>query len=162
MRHGIRIALLSVVLASRALAQSPSPAHPSVPLPPSVDRVLRDYERAWRAADVAALVALFAEDGFVLQSGRPPARGHAAIAEAYRGQGGGALRLRALAFATADSIGYVIGAYGYEPDAADMGKFTLSLRRSPDGRWLIFSDMDNGSRPPPPEDAREGGHSKTE
>ena len=29
----------------------------------------------------------------------------------------------------------------------DVGKFTLTLRKGADGRWLIFSDMDNGNRP---------------
>jgi len=130
---------------------------PSVQLPPELDRVLRDYERAWRASDAAALAELFAEDGFVLQGGRSPVRGRAAIQRAYTGMGGGPLRLRALAFATADTVGYIIGAYGYGDGPGDMGKFTLTLRRFAAGRWLIFSDMDNGSLParrpssPPPE-----------
>jgi len=42
-----------------------------VALPPQLDRVLRDYERAWRAGDAAALASLFAEDGFLLQNNRP-------------------------------------------------------------------------------------------
>ncbi len=120
---------------------------PSIAMPAELDRVLRDYERAWRAGDVRALVALFTTDGFVLQPGRPPVRGQTALAEAYRGQPGGPLRLRPLAFATADSVGYIIGAYGYGDDPNDQGKFTLTLRRGSDGRWLIASDMDNGSRP---------------
>lgn len=127
--------------------QSASDALPSIALPAELDRVLRDYERAWRDGDVQALVALFTTDGFVLQPGRPPVRGHTALAEVYQGQGGGPLRLRPLAYATADSVGYVIGAYGYGDDPNDQGKFTLTLRRGSDGRWLIASDMDNGSRP---------------
>lgn len=124
-------------------------ALPTITLPPALDRVLRDYEQAWLARDVTTLVLLFTPDGFVMQPGRPPARGREALANVYRGQGGGALRLRPLAFATGDSVGYIIGAYGYGSDPADMGKFTLTLRRGSDGRWLIASDMDNGSRPPP-------------
>ena len=122
---------------------------PSVQLPPALDRVLRDYERAWRTRDVPALVALFTEDGFVLQPGRAPARGRAALARVYAGQGGGALRLRALAYAQADTVGYIIGAYGYGDSRDDEGKFTLTVRRGSGGRWLIASDMDNGSKPPP-------------
>lgn len=129
-------------------APNPSAALPSVALPPQLDRVLRDYERAWRAGDAAALAALFAEDGFVLQGGRPPVRGRSAIQAAYTGQGGGSLRLRALAFATSDTIGYIIGAYGYGEAPGDIGKFTLVLHRSTDGRWLIFSDMDNSNARP--------------
>jgi hypothetical protein len=122
---------------------------PGVALPPELDRVLRDYERAWRAGDAAALASLFAEDGFVLQSNRPPVRGRQAIQAAYEDQGeGGPLRLRALAFTSTDTIGYIIGAYGYGDKPGDIGKFTLTLRRAPGGPWLIFSDMDNSNAKP--------------
>lgn len=51
-------------------------------------------------------------------------------------QAGGLLRLRALAAATADPVGYVIGAYGCGDAPGDQGKFTLTLspapRRRPD------------------------------
>jgi hypothetical protein len=93
------------------------------------------------------MAALFAEDGFVLQGGRAPVRGRAAIRATYQGVAGGALRLRALAHATADTVGYIVGAYGYGDDPNDVGKFTLTLRRAPGGAWQIFSDMDNASRP---------------
>jgi uncharacterized protein (TIGR02246 family) len=145
--------LLVMALATASQAQAPQAAPtelPSVELTPELDRVLRDYEAAWRRGDAAGLAALFTEDGFVLQGGRAPVRGRAAIQAAYTGQGGGPLRLRALAAATADSVGYIIGAYGYGDAPGDQGKFTLTLRREPDGRWLIFSDMDNASRPPRP------------
>ncbi len=121
---------------------------PSIELPEVLDRVLRDYEQAWRANDPAALAALFTSDGFVLQPGRLPARGRAALEEVYRGQGGGPLRLRALAYAAADTVAYIIGAYRYGDAPADQGKFTLTLRLGPDRRWLIASDMDNGSPSP--------------
>lgn len=137
-------------LASPLAAQSASPPPlPSVALPPALDRVLRDYESAWRRGDPAALAALFTDDGFVLQGGGPPVRGRAAIAAAYAGQGGAPLRLRALAWATADTVGYVVGAYGYDGTAGDVGKFTLALRRARGGAWRIASDMDNANRPAP-------------
>lgn len=117
---------------------------PSVTLPPELDRVLRDYERGWRARDASALARLFAADGFVLRPGHPPVRGRAAIARAYAGAGG-ALHLRALAFATADTTGWIVGAYGAEPGARDAGKFVLALRRRPGGAWEIAADMDNGN-----------------
>ena len=125
---------------------------PDVALPPQLDRVLRDYERAWRAGDAVAIAALFAEDGFVLQSNRPPIRGRPAIQTSYEatfsGLGGGPLRLRALAFSTGDTIGYIIGAYSYDIKRRGTGKFTLTLRRAPGEPWLIFSDMDNLSATP--------------
>ena len=133
---------------SSARAQTPAaPELPSVTLPAELDRVLRDYERAWQSGDASKVAALFSVDGFVLQNGRAPVRGRDAIAKAYAGQGGGALRLRALAHAAVDTVGYIIGAYGYGDTPGDMGKFTLTLRRPPGGAWEIFSDMDNGNQP---------------
>jgi ketosteroid isomerase-like protein len=120
---------------------------PSVELPPPLARVLTDYEAAWQAKDAAALARLFTEDGFVLSSGTPPVRGRAAIEDHYRGHGG-PLSLRALAFETEGPIGYIIGAYARQRGEPDVGKFTLTLRRDPEGRWLIVSDMDNGNARP--------------
>lgn len=71
--------------------------------------------------------------------------------EAEYQRAGGPLLLRALAFGADGSTGYIIGAYGYGPDAAvvDAGRFVLALRRAPDGRWLIAADLDNMNRPGP-------------
>lgn len=115
---------------------------PSVVLPPEIDRVLRDYERAWQAKDTPALVSLFVPDGFVLQSQRPPIRGHEGLKKAYQGAGG-PLYLRALAFAQADTVGYIIGAFRFKTVGSDVGKFVLALRRGAGNRWLIAADMDN-------------------
>ena len=131
-------------------AQSPAasnPPLPSVSLPADLDRVLRDYERAWKTGDASSVAALFSVDGFVLQNGRAPVRGREAIGKAYAGQAGGELRLRALGHAVADTVGYIIGAYSYGNAPGDVGKFTLTLRRPRDGKWEIFSDMDNGNQP---------------
>jgi ketosteroid isomerase-like protein len=146
--------MLEIVLAAGALLfwspaagpQAPSlPApEPSVELAPALARVLTDYEAAWRARDAKALAALFAEDGFVLPSGHPPVRGRAAIEKHYAGAGG-PLSLRAIAFATEGPVGYVIGGHTRQKGQPDEGKFTLTLRRNPEGRWLIFSDMDSGN-----------------
>lgn len=119
---------------------------PSVELPPELDRVLRDYESAYRRGG-SAVAELFTEDGFVLAGGRPPIRGRVAIAE-YYGPGRGPLSLRAIAFAAEGSVAWIVGGYRSERDAPDAGKFTLTLRKRPDGRWLIVSDMDNSNRPP--------------
>jgi ketosteroid isomerase-like protein len=136
--------------ASDAAAQGRDGAlPPSVDLPAELDRVLRDYERLWKAGDAAGLADLFTEDGMALSNGKPPAKGRAAIAAGYR-QAGGDLTLRALAFATADTVGYIIGAYRYGDATEDMGKFILALRRSQDGPWLIAGDIDNSNRRPGP------------
>ncbi len=146
--------LCASMLVSPARAQNAVPAADAAPLasitlPPEIDRVLRDYEKAWRSGDAGAVAALFAEEGYVLQSGRNPVRGRAAIANLYKGQAGGPLRLRAFAYATGDTTGYILGAYGYGEgeNVPDMGKYTVTLRRNRGGPWQLFSDMDNGNQP---------------
>ena len=42
--------------------------------------------------------------------------------------------------------GYIVGGFAAIPGQPDIGKFTLTLRKDEDGRWLIVSDMDNSNR----------------
>ena len=141
----VEIALLPRVLAASAPTPAPTP-QPSIQLPPELARVLTDYETAWRARDAAALARLFAEDGFVMSSNQLPVRGRAAIEKQYTGSGG-PLFLRAFAYATEGKTVYILGGFTNRQEGADIGKFTLTLSKGADGRWLIFSDMDNGNRP---------------
>ena len=117
---------------------------PAVPLPPELDRVLRDYEQQWRAKNASGLAALFTPDGFVLPNNEPPARGTAGIEKAYAGNGG-PLTLAALAYAVDDTVGYIVGTYGGIDVTRHSGKYVLTLRRAPGGPWLIAADMDNGN-----------------
>jgi ketosteroid isomerase-like protein len=122
-------------------------APPAVTLPPALDRVLRDYESAWRDGDGARLAALFTDDGFAVQSGSPLARGHAAIARNITGPGG-ALQLTAYAYSVSGTVGYIVGGYRYPQTGGPGGRFVLALQLGPDGRWLIAADLDNsGPRP---------------
>ena len=145
MRHFLFGLLLLILSAGSLLAQQSSQsADVSVTLPPELARVLTDYEAGWKAGDAAALSRLFAEDGFVLPEGRSPVRGRAAIQKLYAGPGA-PLSLRAFAYATQGDVGYIIGGYNSESGKPDEGKFTLTLRKGRDGRWLIVSDMDNSN-----------------
>lgn len=145
MRKSLLAISVLVWTAGRAAAQATDVTpEPSVALPPALSRVLTDYEAAWTRRDAKALAALFAEDGFVLPSGHPPARGREAVQKHYTGQGG-PLSLRAIAFATEGSIGFILGGFSRQKGEPDIGKFTLTLRKGADGRWLIFSDMDSAN-----------------
>jgi ketosteroid isomerase-like protein len=142
---------LGVILAATALFAVPASAQrqeaeplASVALPAELERVLTDYETAWTARDAAGLAALFAPDGFVMAPGMPPRRGRDAIEAYYTGRGG-PLSLRALAYAAEGDIGWIIGGYAAAEGLPDGGKFSLTLRRGDDGRWLIVTDMDNGN-----------------
>ena len=148
-RSRLAVILLSgLLMAGPVVAQESAARLADVALPAALDRVLRDYEQAWRTGDAKALAGLFAEDGFILQSNQPPVRGRAAIEVAYAGQGSSPLRLRALAYAAEETAGYIIGAYTYGNNVGDTGKFTLTLKRVAGGPWMIFSDMDNSNAPP--------------
>lgn len=152
LRHAMRAMVCFIGLTAPmagALAQTTDPLGlEPVKLPAALDRVLRDYEVAWEAGDGARLAALFAEDGFTLSNGALPVRGRTAIASGHT-RPGGKLQLRAFAWATSDSVGYIVGGFRYPNTTGQGGKFLLALRLGPDGRWLIAADMDNsggGSR----------------
>lgn len=147
------LCLLPIALALPTLtsATEPNPAPAaatSVTLPPALDRVLRDYEKAWIAGDVDALSTLFATEGYALPNGQPPAAGGEAIRKAYRQNAGSALALRALHYAESGDMAYIIGGFGWEAGKADFGKFVLVLRRGKDGTWRIAADIDNANAPP--------------
>jgi hypothetical protein len=63
----------------------------------------------------------------------------------YTGHGG-PLALRAIAYAAEGKVGYIIGGYAGKAGALDEGKFTLTLRKGADGKWLIMSDMDSSNQ----------------
>jgi hypothetical protein len=133
------------LLASPLAAQEAGPlGQPVVTLPAELDRVLRDYESAWRDGDGARLAALFTPDGMALHNGALPTRGREAIARGITGPGG-ALQLHAIAWGVSDSVGYIVGGYRYPTSTGPGGKFLLALRKGPDGRWLIAADMDNAA-----------------
>ena len=146
----LAIAFLAIV-ARPIHAQTPTapPSLPSITLPAELDRVLRDYERAWKNSAEDALADLFTPDGFV-PTGQGWVRGREAIRATYASQGGG-LQLRALAYAVQDTVGYIVGAYGYGDSAPvpDRGKFVLALRRARGGPWLIAADIDQSNRQQP-------------
>lgn len=133
--------------ASSSLAQAPAApapaAMPSVQLPPELDRVLRDYEKRWSAADAAGVAALFSADGMALPNGSLPARGLESVTAAYKRNAGGPLALRAIAYSMSGDMAYIVGGFARKAGEPDGGKFILVLRRGGDGHWMIAADMDN-------------------
>ena len=130
-----------------APARSPEVVPSAIALPPALNRVLRDYERAWRHGNGPGLAALFTDDGLAVQSGSPIRQGRAAIAQGIT-RPGGALQLTAYAFSMSDTVGYIVGGYRYPESTGPGGRFVLALRMGADGRWYIAADLDNsGPRP---------------
>lgn len=146
MSRAVRAAVIGgltvVVLGAPASGRAQTPPPVAVALPPEIDRVLRDYERAWRAGDGGALAALFTADGFAIQAGSEIAHGREAIAREIDGPGG-PLQLTAYGFSTSGTSGFVVGGYHYAGATGPGGRFVLALSRGPDGRWLIAADLDN-------------------
>lgn len=128
-----------------APAEGPAPPLPAVTLPAELDRVLRGYEAAYAGHDARALGELFAEDGYLLQPGRPAIRGRAAVARVLSREGG-ALALVPVAYGMADSVGYIVGTFGAQRTAGEGGKFVLALRREGAGPWRIAADIANPNR----------------
>jgi ketosteroid isomerase-like protein len=153
---GLVIALTVVIAGAQARAQTPQPppdrggdtqVPSAISLPPAFDRVLRDYEAAWRDGDGPRLAALFTEDGFAVQSGSPIRRGRAEISAGLT-KPGGTLQLTAYAYSSSGNVGYIVGGFRYPMTVGPGGRFVLALRSDPDGRWLIAADLDNsGPRP---------------
>lgn len=135
--------LLAQPLVAQESAFSPQP---SVELPAALDRVLRDYEMAWENGAADALAALFTPEGYV-PSDAGWIQGRERIANKYKNAGGD-LRLRAIDYAMAGDVGFIVGAYGYGASAAevDRGNFVLALRKSEAGKWLIVADLDKSNR----------------
>ena len=128
---------------------------PPVDVPPTLDRILRDFERHWRARDQAALAELFSEDGIMLW-GDAWRRGRASIRFALLDASGSDLRLWAHAFEVNDSLGYIVGSYGHRTLAhlSDLGRLHLSVRRDGDGVWRIaVATLDNVTPPSPADTA---------
>lgn len=151
----IRLLLLAAAFSVAAWADvsappaaPPAATLPSIALPPAIDRVLRDYEKAWAAKDDEALARLFTSDGYALPNGQPPAAGATAIRAAYAQNAGMPLALRALHYAESADMAYIIGGFSGEAGKPDFGKFVLVLRRGTDGIWRIAADMDNANALP--------------
>jgi uncharacterized protein (TIGR02246 family) len=121
------------------------PALPSITLPPDLDRVLRDYEKAWKASDATGLAQLFADGRVVMTNSGRAVHGREGVRQMYA-NGGGPLVLRAVAYAADDSVAHIIGGYTLHPGEGDAGEFVLALVRSRGGPWLIVADMDRSRR----------------
>ena len=110
----IRLFIMAAAFSVAAWADVPAPPAappaatlPSITLPPAIDRVLRDYEKAWAAKDDEALAGLFTPDGYALPNGQPPAAGATAIRAAYAHNAGMPLALRALHYAESGDISQI-------------------------------------------------------
>jgi len=111
---------------------------PLVTLPNDLDQLLRDFERNWQLPDNKMALANQFTDSGMFQYADDWLRGRPAIRMMLLGHGG-ALRLRAQAFAVEERSGHVAGAYGFYRDTVwvDQGRFLLVLQRARGAPWRI-------------------------
>ena len=124
---------------------------PFVTLPADLDRVLREFERAWPARDnKIALSELFTDDG-IFRYADDWVRGRPAIRMMLVGEAT-PLRMRAQEFEADDLLGHVAGAYGEYRDATwvDLGRYVLALRRTKGAPWRITVATLVKTTPPAP------------
>jgi ketosteroid isomerase-like protein len=140
----VSLLIAPVTVCGQANQGTPA-AMPSITLPPELDRVLRDYEAAWKASDATALSQLFADGRVVMTNSGRAVKGREAVRQMYA-NGGGPLVLRAVAYAVDDSVAHIIGGYSLRPGEGDAGTFVLALVRSRGGPWLLVADMDKSRR----------------
>jgi ketosteroid isomerase-like protein len=143
--HKISMSLVLICSLAQPLLPQIRVTEPDIRLPAEFQRVLQDYKAAWQKHDAHALAQLFARDGYVLAPGEAPVKGREAIKRAYA-NAGGPLSLRAIAFDSEGKLAYILGSFTRRKGEADLGKFTLILRKDTHGSWLIVSDMDNSIR----------------
>ena len=100
--------------------------------------MLRDFERNWQLPDNKMALANQFTDSGMFQYADDWLRGRPAIRMMLLGHGG-ALRLRAQAFAVEERSGHVAGAYAFYRDTVwvDQGRFLFVLQRTRGTRWRI-------------------------
>jgi len=141
----VAVTMLALPNIARGQGNTAPPPLPSIKLPPDLDKVLRDYETAWKASDATGLAQLFADGRVVMTNSGRAVKGREGVRQMYA-NGGGPLVLRAVAYAADDSVAHIIGGYTLRPGEGDAGEFVLALVRSKGGPWLIVADMDRARR----------------
>ena len=125
------------------------PTLPETGLPPEIDRVIRDWERAMKAGDPSSFTALFTADG-LLGDASGWIRGSGAIRAAAANFNLEDLRVRAHGYSVADTVATVAGSLAdlTGNPVRDVANVTFTLRLGGSGRWLIGSFLRENRSPP--------------
>jgi uncharacterized protein (TIGR02246 family) len=153
MKKFLPIASAVLVLAAAAHAQ-PSGGSSGDTSP--LARLQTEWAAAANAKDSARLAALYSENGVLMPSNAPMAKGRPAIQAVWKGmmdQNARDIVLATVDRAITGDIGYEAGTYTFKmgaagaPVASDKGKYLLTVRRGADGKWLIQNDIFNSDLP---------------
>ncbi|MBT8092761.1 MAG: DUF4440 domain-containing protein [Gammaproteobacteria bacterium] len=140
------IALVVLALIATACSRAPAPADPS-----ELTARSDAWEAALNAADLDALVELYATDAKIMPPNGEMSTGRDAAGAAFgsmidAGLGGTTDIVEAR---ISGDIGYIVGTYEITAgdDSVDTGKYTEIWRRGTDGEWRIASDIWNSDAP---------------
>lgn len=154
MRHpSPRLTLPFLVLALSACAE----AEPSVDHA-AEEQAIRAIDAGWNQAmadgDVDAVVALYAEDGYLAPAGSPPISGEAGLREAWTGMLGlpgleiaiepGTIDVAEAGDMAVESGAYVMAFDGEDGRVEDEGKYVVAWKKV-DGQWKVAADIFNSN-----------------
>mgnify|MGYP001816775511 FL=1 len=110
-----------------------------------------EWEAGMNAADVEAMVALYAADARLMPPNGPASVGHEGVRASFGGmiEAGLTVDLTPIDIQTAGDIAFVIGTYELQAgdDVADRGKYIETWGRDAGGEWKITNDTWNSDLP---------------
>lgn len=115
-----------------------------------------EWVAAANAKDSARVAALYAENAVLMPPNAPMAKGRPAIQAVWQGmmdENARDIALTAVDRSVSGDLGYEAGTYTLNmgapggPVASDKGKYLMTLRRGPGGKWLIQNDIFNSDLP---------------
>ena len=120
-----------------------------------LDGMSKTFEDGIRKGDVAALGAMYAEDGAILPPNHARVQGREGIAAYFKEMtdAGLSLKLTPMDSWVEGNLGARSGSYivlDKEQKELDHGKWMEVWRKGADGKWLLVRDMWNSDDPPPP------------
>jgi uncharacterized protein (TIGR02246 family) len=115
-------------------------------------RLQTDWLAAANAKDSTRLAALYAENAMLMPPNAAMAKGRPAIQAVWQGmmdENARDITLTAIDRSVCGDLGYEAGTYTLNmgapggPVASDKGKYLMTVRRGPGGKWLIQNDIFN-------------------
>ena len=120
-----------------------------------LDGMSQAFEDAMRKADIAAVQAMYAEDGVILPPNHARVQGREGIGAYMKGMTDAGLSLKLTPMDSWMEGGLAVRSGSYivldkEQKEIDHGKWMEVWRKGADGKWLMVRDMWNSDDPPPP------------
>jgi uncharacterized protein (TIGR02246 family) len=159
MRRGVVFLGIVVLFLAHLHAKVSDESRESQKIRASIDQNYRSWVQATKRKDVAAVLAIYADDAIVLPPGRDPVTGRDAIREFYKEYYSGSWKLLDEQFTNTslvlrDDLAIETAEYSGQIDQAEKGRIRFKgknlviWKRQQDGSWKLFRDMWSASTPP--------------